>query len=156
MSEPFKMMAEVNLVHVPYRGAGPALTDLLGGQVQVQFATMSSSIEYIRARKLHALAVTTATRSDALPDIPTMGEFVPGDEASIWYGIGAPKGTPADVIAKVNRDVGRILQSAEMKERSATLGFRMIGGPPERLAEMLKSETAKWAEVAKSAGLVTP
>ena len=99
------MMTGVDMVHVPYRGAAPALTDLLGGQVQVMFATMPSSIEYIRAGKLRALAVTTATRSEALPDIPTVGEFVPGYEASAWYGIGAPKNTPAEIVDKLNKEI---------------------------------------------------
>ena len=103
--ELFKMMAGVDMVHVPYRGAAPALTDLLGGQVQVMFDTMPASIEYIRAGKLRALAVTTATRSEALPDIPTVGEFVPGYEASGWYGVGAPKNTPAEIIDKLNKEI---------------------------------------------------
>ena len=103
--ELFKMMTGVDMVHVPYRGAAPALTDLLGGQVQVMFDVMASSIEYIRAGKLRALAVTTATRSEALPDIPTVGEFVPGYEASGWFGIGAPKNTPAEIIDKLNKEI---------------------------------------------------
>ena len=103
--ELFKMMAGVDMVHVPYRGAAPALTDLLGGQVQVMFASMPSSIEHIRAGKLRALAVTTATRSEALPDIPTVGEFVPGYEASAWYGVGAPKDTPAEIVDKLNKEI---------------------------------------------------
>jgi len=121
MSELFKMMAEVNLVHVPYRGAGPALTDLLGGQVQVYFASAVASIEYIRAGRLRALAVTTATRSDALPDIPTMGEFVPGDEASIWYGIGAPKGTPVEIIDILNKEINAALVNESQHEGSVRL-----------------------------------
>ena len=103
--ELFKMMAGVDMVHVPYRGGGAALTDLLGGQVQVMFATTAASIEYIRAGKLRALAVTTATRSEALPDIPTVGEFVPGYEASAWFGIGAPKNTPAEIVDKLNKEI---------------------------------------------------
>src|SRR5215510_7038097 len=103
--ELFKMMAGVDMVHLPYRGQGPALTDLLGGQVQVYFAATVGSIEYIRTGKLRALAVTAATRSDALPDIPTVAEFVPGYEASIWFGVGAPKATPAEVIDKLNKEI---------------------------------------------------
>ena len=99
------MMTGVNMVHVPYRGAAPALTDLLGGQVQVMFDPLPASIEYIRAGKLRALAVTTATRSEALPDIPTVGDFVPGYEASAWYGIGAPKNTPAEIVDKLNKEI---------------------------------------------------
>src|SRR5262249_13241505 len=102
--ELFKMMTDINLVHVPYRGGGPALTDLLSGQVQVMFATMPSSIEYIRAGKLRALAVATATRSEALPDVPTVGEFVPGYEASSWSGLGAPRATPAEIVDKLNNE----------------------------------------------------
>src|SRR6266478_4175476 len=107
------------MVHVPYRGAGPALTDLLGGQVQVSFASMPSSIQYIRAGKLRALAVTTATRSEVLPDVPTVGEFVPGYEASTWYGIGAPKATPAEIIDKLNKEINAGLADPKMRARLA-------------------------------------
>src|SRR5262245_15190425 len=107
--EPFKMMAGVDMVHVPYRGGGPALTDLLGGQVQVMFVTTVSSIEYIRAGRLRALAVNSATRSDALADIPTVGEFVPGYEASNWYGVGAPRNTPLEIIDKLNKEINAAL-----------------------------------------------
>ena len=120
--ELFKMMTGVNMMHVPYRGAGPALTDLLGGQVQVYFANTVASIEYIRAGKLRALAVTTATRSEALPDIPTVGEFVPGYEASGWSGIGAPKDTPAEIVEKLNREINAGLADPKIKARLADLG----------------------------------
>ena len=120
--ELFKMMAEVNLVHVPYRGSGPALVDLLAGQVQVSFPSMTSSIGYIRAGTLRALAVTTAERSDALPDIPTVGEFVPGYEASAWYGIGAPRNTPVEVIDKLNKEINAGLADPKIKARLADLG----------------------------------
>src|SRR5262249_45830868 len=113
--ELFKMMAGVDMVHLPYRGQGPALTDLLGGQVQVYFAPTVGSIEYIRTGKLRALAVTAATRSDALPDIPTVAEFVPGYEASIWFGVGAPKATPAEVIGKLNKEINAALADPKMK-----------------------------------------
>ena len=115
--ELFKMMTGVNMVHVPYRGGAPALTDLIGGQVQVMFAALLSSIEYIRAGKLRALAVTTATRSEALPDIPTVGEFVPGYEASSWYGVGAPKNTPAEIVDKLNKEINAGLADPKIKAR---------------------------------------
>ena len=128
------MMAGVNMVHVPYRGGGPALTDLLGGQVQVMFAATVASIEYIRAGRLRALAVTTATRSDALPDIPTVGEFVPGYEASAWYGVGAPKNTPAEIVEKLNREINAGLADPKIKARLADLG----GTRARRLARRLR------------------
>ena len=125
------MMTGVDMVHVPYRGGGPALTDLLGGQVQVIFIAVPSSIEYIRAGKLRALAVTTATRSDALPDIPTVGEFVPGYEASTWYGVGAPKNTPAEIVEKLNKEINAALADPKMKARLAELGgTRCSARPP--------------------------
>src|SRR5260221_5954535 len=117
--ELFKMMTGVNMVHVPYRGGAPALTDLLGGQVQVMFVTTPASIEYIRVGKLRPLAVTTETRLDALPDIPTVGEFVPGYETSVWYGVGAPKNTPADIIDKINKEINSALADPKMKARLA-------------------------------------
>ena len=120
--ELFKMMAGVNLVHVPYRGNGPALTDLLGGQVEVLFASLPSSIEYIRAGKLRGLAMTSAKRSEALPDLPTVGEFVPGYEMSAWFGVGVPKGTPAEVIDKINKEINAGLADPKMKARFADLG----------------------------------
>ena len=122
-------------VHVPYRGAAPALTDLLGGQVQVMFAAMSSSIEYIRAGKLRALAVTTATRSEALPDVPTVGEFVPGYEASAWYGIGAPKNTPAEIVDKLNKEINAGLADPKIKARLADLGATALAGLACRLRQ---------------------
>src|SRR5262249_10857394 len=128
--ELFKMMAGVDLVHVPYRGAGPALTDLLGGQVQMQFASMPSSIQYIRAGKLRALAVVTATRSDALPDIPTVAEFVPGYEASSWYGVGAPKATPAEITDKLNTAINAGLADSKIKARLVDLGGDVLALSP--------------------------
>ena len=133
--ELFKMMTGVDMVHVPYRGAAPALTDLLGGQVQVMFDTMPASIEHIRAGKLRALAVTTATRSEALPDIPTVGDFVPGYEASAWFGIGAPKNTPAEIIDKLNKEINAGLADPKIKARLADLGGTVLAGLARRLRQ---------------------
>ena len=128
--ELFKMMAEVNLVHVPYRGAGPALIDLLAGQVQVMFASISSSIEYVRAGKLRALAATTSTRSPVLPDIPTVSEFVPGYEFSFWTGIGAPRNTPIEIVDKLNQEINAALADPNMQARLAELGSTALPGSP--------------------------
>ena len=147
------MMAGVNMVHVPYRGAAPALTDLLGGQVQVMFDPMPSSIEHIRAGKLRALAVTTATRSEALPDIPTVGEFVPGYEASAWFGIGAPKNTPAEIVDKLNKEINAGLADPKMKARLADLGGTPLVGSPAEFGKFIAEETEKWAKVIKFAGI---
>ena len=133
--ELFKMMTGVDMVHVPYRGAGPHLTDLLGGQVQVMFGPHAASIEYIRAGKLRALAVTTATRSDALPDVPTVGEFVPGYEASSWVGIGAPKNTPAEIIDKLNKEINAGLADPKIKARLADLGGTVLRWLARRLRQ---------------------
>jgi tripartite-type tricarboxylate transporter receptor subunit TctC len=151
--ELFKMMTGVKLVHVPYRGGGPALIDLLGGQVQVMFATMSSSIEYIRAGKLRALAVTTATRSPALPDTRTVGDFVPGYEASFWTGVGAPKDTPADIIDKVNTEINGALADPKLKVRLADLGGTPLPGSPADFGRFIVDETEKWAKVVKFADI---
>ena len=151
--ELFKMMTGVNLVHVPYRGAGPALVDLLGGQVQVMFATMSSSIEYVRGGKLRALAVTTATRSPVLPDIPTVAEFVPGYESSFWTGVGAPKNTPAEIVDKLNKEINAALADSKMKTRLAELGATALPGSPADFGKLLADETEKSAKVVKFAGV---
>jgi len=151
--ELFKMMTGVNMTHVPYRGGAPALADLLGGQVQVQFATMSSSIEYIRARKLHALAVTTATRSDALPDLPTVGDFVPDYEASFWGGIGAPKNTPAEIIGRLNRAVNAGLADPKFKARLSDQGSTVLAGSPADFRKLVADETEKWGKVIRAAGI---
>jgi len=145
--ELFKMMAGVNLVHVPYRGAGPALIDLLGGQVQVMFATMPSSIEYIRAGKLRALAVTTATRSGALPDLAPVGDFVPHYDASDSYGIGLPKNTPAEIVEKLNREVNAILADPVLKARFSDLGATVLLGSPAEFGKIIAEVTEKWAKV---------
>jgi tripartite-type tricarboxylate transporter receptor subunit TctC len=151
--ELFKMMTDVNLVHVPYRGAGPALVDLLGGQVQVMFATMSSSIEYVRDGKLRALAVTTATRSPALPHIPTVSDFVPGYEASFWTGVGAPKNTPAEIVNKLNKEINAALADPKMKARLADLGGTALSGSPADFGKFVADETEKSAKVVKFAGV---
>ena len=151
--ELFKMMTGVNMTHVPYRGGAPALADLLGGQVQVQFATMSSSIEYIRARKLHALAVTTATRSDALPDLPTVGDFVPDYEASFWGGVGAPKNTPAEIIGRLNREVNAALADPKFKARLSDQGSTVLAGSPADFRKLVADETEKWGKVIRAAGI---
>ena len=151
--ELFKMMAGVNMVHVPYRGGGPALTDLLGGQVQVYFPTTVSSIGYIRAGRLRALAVTTATRSDALPDIPTVGEFLPGYEGGIWYGLGAPKATPAEIVNKLNKEVNTALDDPKMKARLADLGGTPLPGSPVQFGNLIAEETEKWGKVIRAANI---
>jgi tripartite-type tricarboxylate transporter receptor subunit TctC len=150
--ELFKMMAGVNMVHVPYRGAGPALTDLLGGQVQVYFPTIGASVEYISSGKLRALAVTTATRSEALPDIPTMSEFVPGYEASAFYGLGGPKNTPAEIVDKLNKEINAALADPKAKARLGDLGGAALAGSPADFSKLIAEETEKWAKVVKFSG----
>jgi tripartite-type tricarboxylate transporter receptor subunit TctC len=150
--ELFKMMASVNLLHVPYRGVAPALVGLLGSQVQVIFATMPSVIEQIRAGKLRALAVTTAGRSPALPDVPTIGEFVPGYEASQWYGLCAPRDTPPDIVAKLNRETNTLLADPAIKARLADLGAATLAGTPDDFGRLIAEETEKWAKVVKFSG----
>ena len=150
--ELFKMMTGVSMVHVPYRGGGPALTDLLGGQVQLYFGTTASTIEYIRTGKLRALAVTTATRSQALPDVPTVGEFVPGYEASSWYGIGAPMGTPAEIVDKLNKEINAGLADPKIKARLADMGGTALTGPPAEFGKLIADETEKWGKVVKVSG----
>jgi tripartite-type tricarboxylate transporter receptor subunit TctC len=151
--ELFKMMAGVDMVHVPYRGAGPALTDLLGGQVQVYFPPTIASIDYIRAGKLRALAVTTATRSEVLPDIPTVGEVVPGYEASTWFGVGAPKSTPAEIINKLNFEINAALDDPKMKAHLTNLGGVAMPMTPVDFGKLIADETEKWATVVKSTGI---
>jgi tripartite-type tricarboxylate transporter receptor subunit TctC len=150
--ELFKMMAGVNLVHVPYRGVAPALVDLLGGQVQVIFATMPAVIEQIRAGKLRALAVTTAARSPALPDVPTIGEFVAGYEANQWYGIAAPRGTSAEIVDKLNAEINAILRDPSLQRRLADLGGTPLSGSPADFGRLVAEETEKWAKVVKFSG----
>jgi tripartite-type tricarboxylate transporter receptor subunit TctC len=149
----FKMMTGVDTLHVPYRGVAPALTDLLGGQVQVMFVTTPASIEYIRAGKLRALAVTTATRSEALPDLPTVGEFVPGYEASGWYGIGAPKNTPAEIVDKLNKEINAGLADPKIKARLADLGGSVLPGSPADFGKLIAEDTEKWGKVIRTANI---
>jgi tripartite-type tricarboxylate transporter receptor subunit TctC len=151
--ELFKMMAGVNLVHVPYRSNGPALVALLGGQAEVLFPSLPSSIEYIRTGKLRGLAVTTAMRWEAMPELPTVGEFVPGYEISLWYGVGAPKGTPTEVIDKLNREINEILADPKAKARLADLGGTVLAGSPADFGKYIADETEKWAKVIKSVGI---
>jgi tripartite-type tricarboxylate transporter receptor subunit TctC len=153
IGELFKMMAGVDLTHVPYRGEAPALTDLLGGQVQVLFGNLPSSIEYLRAGKLRPLAVTTSTRSETLPEIPTVGDFVPGYEASIWYGIGAPKSTPSDIVDELNREINLGLADSEMKARLADMGATALPGSPADFGKLIVEETEKWGKVVKFANI---
>ena len=151
--ELFKMMTGVNMIHVPYRGTAPAITDLLGGQVQVSFVSMPGSIEYIRAGKLRALAVTTATRSTALPDIPTVDEFVPGYEASLFYGAGAPRKTPAEIIEKLNREIDAGLADPKLQTQLVGLGGTVLTGSPADFGNFIANETEKWAKVIRAAGI---
>ena len=150
--ELFKVMAGVDMIHVPYRGAAPALTDLMGAQVQVMFTTMPASIQYVRAGKLRALAVTTTTRSEALPDVPTVSEFVPGYEASVWYGVGAPKKTPVEIIEKLNREINAALADPKLKARLADLGAEPMSMTPAEFAKFVADETEKWGKVVKFSG----
>jgi tripartite-type tricarboxylate transporter receptor subunit TctC len=151
--ELFKMRAGVNLVHVPYRGAGPAVTDLLGGQVQVMFAPTTPSIEHIRSGELRALAVTTATRLDVLPDIPTVGEFVPGYEASNWYGVGIPKNTPAEIVDKLNKEINVGLADPKMQARLADFGGTPLVVSPADFGKLIADETEKWGKVIRAANI---
>ena len=148
--ELLKTMAGINLVHVPYRGAGPALVDLLAGQVQVYFVNTVASIEYIRTGKLRPLAVTTATRSEALPDIPTVDEFVPGYEASAWEGIGAPKNTPAEIIDRLNKEINAGLADPKLKAQLADLGGTVLVGSPAEFGKFIADETEKWGNVIRT------
>jgi tripartite-type tricarboxylate transporter receptor subunit TctC len=151
--ELFKAMTRVNMTHVPYRGDAPALTDLLGGQVQVLFAGLASSVEFIKAGKLRALAVTTATRSEALADVPTVGEFVPGYEASSWFGVGAPANTPVEIVEKLNTEINAALADPKIKARLTDLGATGLVGSPADFGKFIAEETEKWAEVVKFAGI---
>ena len=150
--ELFKMMAVVDIVHVPYRGSGLALTDLIGGQVQVMFAA-ADSIEYVKAGKLRALAVTTATRSQMLPDFPTVSEFLPGYETSQWFGLGAPKNTPAEIVEKLNREINAGLTDPKIKERLGDLGGTLLSGSPADFGKLIADETEKWAKVVRAANI---
>jgi tripartite-type tricarboxylate transporter receptor subunit TctC len=150
--ELFKAMAGVNMVHIPYRGGGPALTDLLGGQVQVMFDSTSSSMEYIRSEKLRALAVTTSARSPALPNLPTIGDFVQGYEASSWFGIGAPKNTPLAIVDQLNKAISAALADSRISARLTDMGSTVLSGSPNDFGKLIADETEKWAKVVASSG----
>jgi tripartite-type tricarboxylate transporter receptor subunit TctC len=151
--ELFKIMTGVDMVHVPYRGDAPALTDLIGGQVQVMFGNMPSSIEHIRAGKLRPLAVTTAARSEALPDLPPVGDFVPGYEASTWQGLGAPGNTPAEIVDKLNKEINAALTDPKIKARLADLGGTVLSGSPADFGRLIAGETEKWGKVIRAANI---
>ena len=150
--ELFKTMANVSMTHVPYRGAAPAVTDLLGGQVQVYFGSLPATIEHIRSGRLRALAATTATRFETLPDIPTVAEFVPGYEASQWFAAGLRKDSPAEIIDKLNREIGVVLADARMKARLTDLGTTVFPGSAADYAKFIAEETEKWGKVVKASG----
>ena len=151
--ELFKMMTGVNMLHVPYRGGGPALIDLLGGQVQVGFFSMPASIEHIRTDKLRALAVTTVERSPTMPDVPTVGEFVPGYEKSAFFGLSAPRATPPEIVERLNRDINAMLADPVAKARLAALGGTVLAGSPADFGKLIAEETEKWAKVIKFANI---
>jgi tripartite-type tricarboxylate transporter receptor subunit TctC len=151
--ELFKMMAGVNMVHVPYRGAGLAMTDLIGGQVQLMFDTTQASIPHIKAGKVRALAVTTAARSELLPELPTIGEFVPGYESSGSFGFGAPRNTPAAIVEKLNREINAVLADPKTKARIAELGGEPLAGSPAAYARLLAEEAEKWGKVVRAANI---
>ena len=150
--EMFKMMAGVNMIHVPYRGGGAAVADLIGGQLQVMFTGPADSVGYIRTGQLRALAVTTATRSEMLPDIPTVSEFLPGYETSQWFGLGAPTSTPAEIVDKLNNEINAALADPKMKARFADLGGTVLPGLPTDFGELIAEETEKWGKVVKFSG----
>ena len=146
-------MTGANLQHVPYRGDGPAMADLIAGQVQVGFATMTASIAYIRADRLRPLAVCTTKRSEALPDVPTVAEFVPGFEASSWFGIAAPKGTPTEVIERLNRETNAGLDDPMIRTRLADMGGMLLLGSPADFGKLIADETEKWGRVIRTANI---
>ena len=151
--ELFKMMAGVDLVHVPYRGVAPALTDLIGGQVQVVFSTLTAAIQYIRAGNLRALAVTSATRSEALPNVPAVSEFVPGYEASTFYGLGAPMNIPAEIVERLNKEINAALVDPKIKARLADLGGKVLPGATADFGKLILDETERWAKVIRAANI---
>jgi tripartite-type tricarboxylate transporter receptor subunit TctC len=150
--EMFKMMTGCDMLHVPFKGAGPALTELIPGRVHVLFDNLPSSISHIKGGRLRALGVTTTTRDAALPDVPPVAETVPGYEATAWFGMGAPKGTPRDVVEKLNAEVNRALADPKMRERLAELGGKPIPGTPEDFGRVMAEETARWEKVVKASG----
>ena len=150
--ELFKMMTGVNMIHVPYRGGALALTDMIGGQVQVMFDNIPTAMEFVRSGKLRGLAVTGASRSETLPDLPTVADFLPGYEATSWYGLGAPKGTPNEIIEKLNREVNAILAEPKTKARFLELGASMLPGSASDFGKLVADETEKWGKVVKFSG----
>jgi tripartite-type tricarboxylate transporter receptor subunit TctC len=151
--ELFKVMTGTNIVHVPYRSAAAVLTDLMSGQVQLYFGTTASSLEYVRTGKLRALGVTIERRLDALPDIPTVGEFVPGYEAHNWYGVGAPKATPAEIVEKLNKEINAAVADPKIKARLADLGATALTGSPADFGKLIATETEKWGKVIRAANI---
>lgn len=151
--ELFNSMAGLNMLHVPYRGQGPALSDLLGGQVQILFAAAPGTVDYIKTEKLRALAVTSPTQADVLKELPTVGSVLPGYEASQWYGLAAPARTPTDIVERLNRETNAAFADAAMKARFAAISGEPIGGTPAQFGKLMADETEKWAEVVKFAGL---
>ena len=151
--ELFMMTTGVKLVHVPYRGSAPAITDMLGGQMQLIFDTVPTSLEHIRAGKLRPLAVTTTKRLDALPDVPTVADFLPGFEASAWQGLCAPKGTPADIIDRLNKEVNAAVADPKMKGQLEDLSLRVMSGTAAEFGKLIADDTEKWAKVIKFAGI---
>jgi tripartite-type tricarboxylate transporter receptor subunit TctC len=151
--ELFKFMTGINMVHVPYRGVAPALADLIGGQVQVLFDTMPNTIEYIKTGKLRALAVTTTTRNAAMPDLPSVAEFLPGYESSAWYGVSAPKGTPADIVEKLNKEINAGLSDSKLGARLTDLGGIPLQGSSGDFGKLIAEETEKWAKVIRAANI---
>jgi tripartite-type tricarboxylate transporter receptor subunit TctC len=150
--ELFKMLSGIDMVHVPYRGGGPALQDLIGGRVQVMFDAMGNSIEHIRHGMVRPLGITTATRNPALPDVPSIGEFVKGYETSVWYGVGAPKDTPVEIVERLNREINSVVTEPKMKQRLADMGGTVMTGPPAEFGAVIAEETEKWAKVVKFSG----
>jgi tripartite-type tricarboxylate transporter receptor subunit TctC len=150
--ELFKWMADINMVHVPYRGDAPALADLLGGQVQVYFGGLAAAIDQIRARRIRALAVSTATRLDVLPDVPAINEYLLGYEASSWYGMGAPKDTPAEIVDKLNKGINAGLMQSKLAARFAELGLSPLPGSTSEFGKFIADEIDKWAKVVKVSG----
>src|SRR5262245_1714746 len=151
--ELFRSMTGVNMLHIPYRGGGPALTDLLGGQVQAYFSTLISSIQYIREDKLRLLAVTGATRADVFPNIPTVGEFVPGYKASSWFGISAPKNTPVEIVNRLHTEINAGLADPGLKMRFAELGDAVLPSSPAEFARLIAEDTEKWGKVIRATGI---
>jgi tripartite-type tricarboxylate transporter receptor subunit TctC len=151
--ELFKMMAGIDMLHVRYRGAAPALTDLIAGRVHVYFDLMPNSIEHIRAGTVRPLAITAAMRSDALPGLPTVGDFVPGYEVSTWFGVGAPTGTPSEIVGKLNSEINAALADPKMRARLADMGGTVLALSPNDFGKLIADETEKWAKVIKFAGI---